>query len=297
MRVVRSRSAPYRRMVLPTSASAVAPGRPTRRSTVGTVVGVSADLTRAMPDARSADRGAPRILVIVPAYNEARSLPSLIRELRDVPIDLDVVVVDDGSLDGSWLVAENLGVAAVRNPFNLGIGGAMQTAYKYAVERGYDIAIQVDGDGQHRPDQIPLLLEPILAGRADLAVGTRFREETSYRGSRVRRIGIEMFARVVSLIVGQRMTDTTSGFRAANRDVLRLFAHSYPVDYPEVETTPLVHRQGFRIEEVPVEMRLREVGDSSITIAWSVYYVVKVLLALFVGMFRKPIVLPPERRP
>ena len=236
-----------------------------------------------------------RLLVIVPAYNEARSLPGLIGELRAVPMALDVVVVDDGSRDGSWLVADRHGVATLRNPFNLGIGGAMQTAYKYAVEEGYDIAVQVDGDGQHRPDQIPLLLAPILDGAADLAVGTRFREETSYRGSRVRRIGIGMFARVVSAIVGQRMTDTTSGFRAANRDVIRLFATQYPADYPEVETTTLVHRQGLRIVEVPVEMRLREIGESSITVIWSVYYVVKVLLALFVGIFRKPIVLPPER--
>jgi glycosyltransferase involved in cell wall biosynthesis len=236
----------------------------------------------------------PRCLVIVPAYNEARSLPGLIEELRAVSQPLDVVVVDDGSRDGSWLVADRLGVVALRNPFNLGIGGAMQTAYKYAAEHGYDIAIQVDGDGQHRPDQIPLLLAPMLAGEADLVVGTRFREETSYRGSWVRRIGIEMFARVVSAIVGQRLTDTTSGFRAANRRVIRIFAAEYPADYPEVETTVTVHRQGLRIAEVPVEMRLREVGESSITVFWSVYYVVKVLLALFVGMFRKPIVLPPE---
>jgi glycosyltransferase involved in cell wall biosynthesis len=237
---------------------------------------------------------APRCLVIVPAYNEARSLPGLIEELRAVSQPLDVVVVDDGSLDGSWLVADRLGVVALRNPFNLGIGGAMQTAYKYAVAHGYDIAIQVDGDGQHRPDQIPLLLAPMLAGEADLVVGTRFREETSYRGSWLRRIGIEMFARVVSAMVGQRLTDTTSGFRAANRQVIRLFAAQYPADYPEVETTTLVHRQGLRIVEVPVEMRLREIGESSITIVWSAFYVVKVLLALFVGIFRKPISLPPE---
>lgn len=237
-----------------------------------------------------------RCLVIVPAYNEAGSLPGLIEELRAVPMALDVVVVDDGSRDGSWLIAERHGVTALRNPFNLGIGGAMQTAYKYAVENGYDIAIQVDGDGQHRPDQIPLLLRPIVRGEADLAVGTRFREQTSYRGSRVRRVGIGMFAGVVSAIVGQRMTDTTSGFRAANRQVIRLFAIEYPADYPEVETTALVHRQGLRIVEVPVEMRLREIGESSITVVWSVYYVVKVLLALFVGMFRKPVSLPPESR-
>lgn len=237
-----------------------------------------------------------RALVIVPAYNEARSLPWLIAELKAVPMPIDVVVVDDGSRDGSWMVADALGVSTLRNPFNLGIGGAMQTAYKYAVEEGYDIAIQVDGDGQHRPDQILLLLAPILSGAADLSVGTRFREETSYRGSWVRRIGIELFARVVSAIVGQRLTDTTSGFRAANRAVIRLFAAQYPADYPEVETTTLVHRQGLRIVEVPVEMRLREVGESSITVIWSVYYVVKVLLALFVGIFRKPIAMPPERR-
>ena len=233
-------------------------------------------------------------LVIIPAYNEAGSIGSLLTEIANANLAVDVVVVDDGSRDRTAIVAMAHGVTVLRNPFNLGIGGAMQTGYRYAFENGYEIAVQVDADGQHPPASIPALIAPILSGEADLVVGTRFRVDTAFRGSQLRRVGIALFARVVSLIVRQRMTDTTSGFRAANRRVIRLFAFDYPVDYPEVETTAVVHQQGLRIIEVPVKMRLREVGESSITILWSVYYVVKVLLALFIGLVREPLVLPPE---
>jgi hypothetical protein len=233
-------------------------------------------------------------LIIIPAYNEEGSLGALLEEIAASGLECDTVVVDDGSRDRTALEAMAHDVTVVRNPFNLGIGGAMQTGYRYAFVNGYDIAIQVDADGQHPPAAIPELIEPIMAGRADMTVGTRFREDTAFRGSRIRRVGIAMFASVVSLIVRQRMTDTTSGFRAANRKVIQLFAYSYPSDYPEVETTAVVHRQGLRIVEVPVVMRLREVGESSITLVWSVYYVVKVLLALFIGLFRRPLVLPPD---
>jgi len=163
----------------------------------------------------------------------------------------------------------------------------VQTGYKYALERGFDIAVQVDGDGQHDPREIPRLLEPLLGDRADMVVGSRFAPGGGYRGTPLRRVGIHLFAAIVSLLVRARVTDTTSGFRAVNRKAIRLFAHDYPSDYPEVEATVLLVRHGLRMLEVPVQMRVRETGASSITALRSVYYMVKVLLALFIGLFRR----------
>jgi glycosyltransferase involved in cell wall biosynthesis len=228
-----------------------------------------------------------RRLAIVPAYNEAEAIENVISELRAFDPELEVVVVDDGSMDGTARRAAKAGAHVVRLPFNLGIGGAMQTGYQYAKDRGFDLAIQVDGDGQHDPREIALLIEPILAGQADMSVGTRFAGERRYRPPFARRIGIQLFARVVSIIVRQRVTDTTSGFRAVNRIGIELFASDYPHDYPEVETTVLVHRHKLRMVEVPVAMRTRASGRSSITFFQSIYYMIKVSLALFVGLFRR----------
>jgi glycosyltransferase involved in cell wall biosynthesis len=233
-------------------------------------------------------------LAIVPAYNEAGSIAAVIDEIRAVDPALDVVVIDDGSHDGTAAIARRAGADVLCLPFNLGIGGAVQTGYKYALEHGYQIAIQVDGDGQHDPTQIGLLLGPILDDRADMVVGSRWRDVREYRAPLGRRLGIEVFARLVSLIVRQRVTDTTSGFRAVNRKGIRLFAADYPHDYPEVETTVLVFRHRLRLEEVGVAMRERAAGESSITLVRSIYYVVKVSLALFVGLFRKPATLPED---
>lgn len=244
-----------------------------------------------MPDARLVGL---RRVAIVPAYNEAGSVAQVISEIRAADPAMDVVVVDDGSRDATAAIASRAGAVVLRLPFNLGIGGAVQTGYRYALENGYQIAIQVDGDGQHLPTEIPKLLEPILSGQADMVVGTRWRGEGDYRAPLGRRIGIELFARLVSLIVGQRVTDTTSGFRAVNRTGIRLFAVDYPHDYPEVETTVLVFRHRMRMVEVPVVMRERAAGQSSITLFRSVYYVVKVTLALLVGLFRKPTTLPED---
>jgi glycosyltransferase involved in cell wall biosynthesis len=218
----------------------------------------------------------------------------VIAEIRAADPGLDVVVVDDGSRDGTAAIAAAAGAVVLRLPFNLGIGGAVQTGYKYALDEGYQIAVQVDGDGQHDPLEIGKLLEPILEGRADMVVGTRFRGEGEYRAPFARRVGIELFARLVSLIVRQRVTDTTSGFRAVNRTGIRLFAVDYPHDYPEVETTVLVFRHRMSMVEVSVRMRERATGRSSITVFRSVYYVVKVTLALLVGLFRKPTTLPED---
>ena len=172
-------------------------------------------------------------------------------------------------------------------PFNLGIGGAVQTGFRYALERGFELAVRVDGDGQHDPSQLPRLVAPLLADEADIVVGSRFAGARGYRVPLARRIGIALFARVVSLLVRQRVTDTTSGFQALNRRAIALFAADYPHDYPEVEATVMVFRHRLRLREVPVTMRERGGGSSSITALRSGYYMVKVLLALFVGLFRR----------
>jgi glycosyltransferase involved in cell wall biosynthesis len=233
---------------------------------------------------------APRCLAIVPAYNEAASIAEVVCEIRDFDPGIEVLVVDDGSTDATAALAEAAGARVLRLPFNLGIGGAVQAGYLYAFEHGFDLAVQIDGDGQHDARELRRLFEPILAGRADMAIGTRFAGTRTYRAPLARRIGIGLFATLVSLRVRQRMTDTTSGFRAVSRRGIRLFAADYPHDYPEVESVVTAARGHLRVCEVPVAMRQRVGGQSSITTFRSFYYVVKVLLALFVGLFpREPL--------
>jgi glycosyltransferase involved in cell wall biosynthesis len=232
-----------------------------------------------------------RRVAIVPAFDEEQNVGRVIDELRAFDPELDVVVVDDGSHDGTAAVARARGARVLRLPFKLGIGGAVQTGFRYAFEHDYDIAVRLDGDGQHDPAQLPLILEPVLAGEADIAVGSRFAAAgEGYRSSRSRRAGIRLLAWVVSRIVGRRVTDTTSGFQALNRKAIALFARDYPHDYPEVEATVMVFRHRLRATEVPVSMRERGGGRSSITALRSVYYMAKVLLALFVGLFRRNVV-------
>jgi hypothetical protein len=228
-----------------------------------------------------------RRIAIIPAYNEQASLSGVIEEIRAVDPELDVIVIDDGSTDRTAEVAGAAGAHVVRHPYNLGIGGAVQTGLQYARDNCFDIAVQVDGDAQHDPAEIAKLLEPILDDRADLVVGSRFLGERQYDPPFTRLVGIKLFARLVSLIVRQRVTDTTSGFRAVNRRGIVIFASDYPHDYPEVEATVLVFKHRLRLEEVPVRMRIRSTGASSITFRRSVYYMVKVTLALFVGLFRR----------
>ena len=234
---------------------------------------------------------AVRRVAVVPAFNEEQNVGRVIDEIRAVDGTIDIVVVDDGSFDGTADVARARGVTVLRLPFNLGIGGAVQTGFRYAFEHGYDLAVRLDGDGQHDPGQLERIIAPVLGGEADIAVGSRFAAVgDGYRSSRSRRVGIRLLAWVVSRIVGRRVTDTTSGFQALNRRAIELFARDYPHDYPEVEATIMVSRHRLRSVEVPVAMRERGGGRSSITTLRSVYYMVKVLLAIFVGLFRRNVV-------
>jgi glycosyltransferase involved in cell wall biosynthesis len=226
-------------------------------------------------------------IAIEPAYNEERNEGRVIDELRAFDPGLHVVIVSDGSLDRTAEVALEHGAHVVKLPFNLGIGGAVQTGFRYAHENGYDLVVRCDGDGQHDPSQLPKVLAPVLAGDADIAVGSRFAGGEGYRSSATRRVGIRLLALIVSAIARQRVTDTTSGFQALNAKALALFAADYPHDYPEVEATLMVHRHRLRLIEVPVQMRERAAGRSSIGALAAVYYLGKVLLALFVGLFRK----------
>jgi len=228
-----------------------------------------------------------RRLAIVPALNEEANVGRVIDELRAFDPGMEIVVVDDDSVDDTAAVAAARNAHVVRLPFNLGIGGAVQTGYRYAFEHGFDVAMQVDGDGQHDPAQLPLILGPLLDGEADLVVGSRFAGAGAYRAPLLRRAGIGLFARVVSAVVRQRVTDTTSGFRAVNRKAIALFAADYPHDYPEVEATVMCVKHRLRLKEVPVAMRERGGGRSSITAPRSIYYMAKVLLAIFVGLFRR----------
>jgi glycosyltransferase involved in cell wall biosynthesis len=229
-----------------------------------------------------------RVIAIVPAHNEEGAIGGVVDAIRAYDSSFDVVVIDDGSGDATAAVAAAHGAAVVRLPFNLGIGGAVQTGFKYALENGYRLAVRLDGDGQHDPEELGKLLAPVRAGEADIVTGSRFvGGDGAYRPPFSRRIGITWFAKVVSLLTRQKVTDTTSGFQALNHRGIALFAGDYPSDYPEVEAIVLVFKHRLRLAEAPVQMRHREHGESSITFVRSIYYMLKVTLALLVAMVRK----------
>jgi glycosyltransferase involved in cell wall biosynthesis len=242
-----------------------------------------------------------RKLAIVPAHNEEEAILATVREIHTFAPSFDVLVVDDGSTDRTAERARSAGARVVRLPFNLGIGGAMQTGYIYAEENGYEVAVQVDGDGQHDPRQLRDLLDHLRSHPGvDMVVGSRFlapKSDDGYRSSRPRRAGIGIFARLMTRITGQPVTDPTSGFRMTNRRAIGLFARDYPHDYPEVEAILLMHAHRLRSCEVPVKMRPRTSGISAISSTQPAYYMVKVLLAVFVGLFRRHATVEPGDTP
>ena len=228
-------------------------------------------------------------LAIVPAHNEADAIATTIASIHRWAPNFDVLVIDDGSTDRTGELAAAAGAKVLQMPYNLGIGGGMQAGYIYAKENGYEVAVQVDGDGQHDPRQIKDLLECLEANPGlNMVTGSRFLDPDGegFRSSATRRMGIRIFARVLSAITGQKVTDPTSGFRLTDRRGIELFANDYPIDYPEVEAIVLMHTHRLRSREVPVVMGPRLTGESKISATQSVYYMVKVLLAVFVALFR-----------
>lgn len=232
-----------------------------------------------------------RVVIIIPAYNEEQSVPKVIAHVRESVPQADILVVDDGSSDTTAIVARQEGVFVISLPHNLGIGAAAQTGYIFALERGYEVAARLDGDGQHDPTEIPALVSTLLEGGIDVVVGSRFVKDGGFQTSFARRVGIGMLARLISVVTGQRITDPTSGFQAARGDGIGFFAEEYPHDYPEPESRVLLHRAGFAVKEVSVTMNPRLGGRSSITPFGSLYYMAKVTLAILIGLLRKA----PER--
>jgi len=229
-----------------------------------------------------------RKLAVVPAYNEAACVGDVVRSLHAHAPEYDVLVIDDGSTDATARISEDAGARVLRLPFNLGIGGAVQSGFRYALENEYDFAIQVDGDGQHDAREIARLEETMRDEGVDMVCGSRFlTEDHKYPAPVSRRTGIHLFAYLLSRIVGQRVSDPTSGFRLYNRRGIAVFARDYPHDYPEVEAVLMVHWHRLRMCEAPVRMFTRSGGVSSINGSGkSAYYMVKVLLAIFVGLAR-----------
>lgn len=229
-----------------------------------------------------------RTLVIIPAYNEEATIVSVIENIHASVPDCDIVVVDDGSRDDTAsLVCQHGGAELLSLPFNLGIGGGMQTGYKYALRNGYDVAIQCDADGQHPAEEIPRLVARIEDGSADVVIGSRYVADSDYHPSFLRRVGKSLLSRWIDLFIGGGITDTTSGFRAMNRNAIGIVARSYPEDYPEPEVLVILHKHGLKVIEIPVQMHPRQGGVTSIRPHGAAYYMIKVGLAIVIDIFRR----------
>lgn len=228
-----------------------------------------------------------KILAVLPAFNEGKNISQTVLDIRQNFPAADVLVINDCSLDETSEVSKITGAKVIDLPVNLGIGGAVQTGLIYARENNYDIAFQFDGDGQHRGDEIELILKPILDKTADTVIGSRFlRNDNGFKSSPIRRVGIRIISLINSLIIKQKVTDCTSGFRAYNRKTIAFLADNYPIDFPEPEAVILLGKNNFKIVEVPVMMKARANGNSSISGLKSIYYMIKVLVAVFMSALR-----------
>jgi glycosyltransferase involved in cell wall biosynthesis len=233
-----------------------------------------------------------KVCVIVPAYNEQENIVSVLQDVHNANENHTIIVIDDGSVDYTAKVAAKEKIAKIISlPCNLGIGGAVQTGFKYANENNFDIAVQFDGDGQHIATEIQKLLEPILQNEADAVIGSRFlhKNQHGFRSTFMRRIGIKIFEIICRIFIGQRISDCTSGFRAYNKKAVNMLANNYPTDFPEPESVILLKRNDFRIKEVTVEMKERVYGKSSIYGLKSIYYMIKVVLSMLMAKSRLPL--------
>jgi glycosyltransferase involved in cell wall biosynthesis len=238
-------------------------------------------------------------LAVIPAYNESETIAGVVRSLHEHTPEFDVLVVDDGSTDDTGKLAMAAGARVLRLPFNVGIGGAVQAGFTFALDNGYERMVQVDADGQHMPEEIRELAREMDENpQIDIVCGSRFLTDKGYPAPISRRTGIHIFAFLLSRIVGQHVSDPTSGFRLYNRNGIALFARDYPHDYPEVEAVLMVHFHRLTMQETPVKMLERGGGRSSIRSGKSAYYMIKVLLAIFVGLVRRrPVVDPGDAAP
>ena len=223
-----------------------------------------------------------KTLIIIPAYNEAENIKNVVDNLAENFPQYDYVIVNDSSKDDTEMICRQNNYNYLSLPINLGIGGGVQTGYKYALEHGYDIAVQHDGDGQHDPVYIEKVIQPILDGKADIVIGSRFLLGEGFQSSASRRAGIRFLSALIRVFCGAKVRDVTSGFRAVNGRYIKFYAEDYPSDYPEPEAIVTASLDGARVQEVPVQMRERRRGVSSINLKRSVYYMVKVSIAILV---------------
>ena len=228
------------------------------------------------------------IIVIIPAHNEAMSVGEVIKGIKESLPSAQILVINDASTDNTSELSRDTGAKVISLPFNLGYGAALQTGFKFALDKGYDYLVQVDADGQHDPKDIPKLLAPVLSGSVDLVIGSRFLGEMDYRTSFTRKLGMIFFGKIASFIAGQRITDPTSGFQALNRKVFKFLASDrYPADFPDADVLIMLHKSGFKIAEVPVRMRQNISKKSMHSGLKPVYYIFKMLLSIFVTLLRK----------
>ncbi len=226
-------------------------------------------------------------LIIIPAYNEAENIVKTVEAIKEKAKGFDYIIINDCSTDRTKNICEENGYNVINLPINLGIGGAVQTGYKYAYNHDYDIAVQVDGDGQHDPLFLDVMAQYLEEHSADMVIGSRFIEKKGFQSSRARRIGIVFFTKLIKIMTGATITDPTSGLRMVGRNVIELFSNDYPRDYPEPESVVAILRRHMKVIEIPVVMKEREGGVSSISLKKSVYYMIKVTLAILIERIRK----------